>query len=594
MAIVVADLLARLRGDTKDFDDKISKADQRFKKLGHDLESLGTRMSLGVTAPLTALGVQAVRIAGDFEQSLNVMQGVTRATGAEMAKVSALAKQLGADMSLPATSATTAAQAMNQLSKAGLTLEHTMQAARGTLQLAAAAGIDAGRAADITAGQLNAFRLSGDQAGRVADLLAGAASNAQGEITDMAVGFQQASAVFANAGQRIEDLTTAMTIMAKAGIQGSDAGTSLRTMILRLQNPTKEANAVLKALGVRLYDAQGRLVPFRSLVDQFSKRLGNVTQEQRNWALSTIFGADAIRAAQTVLVRGTQAWDQNAKAVGRAGSAAEQAAARNRGLKGALDAMRSAFETAANEAITPFIKDLASLAKRAGELFNAFAQLPEPVRKTIVVVAALTAAIGPAVLIAGQLITSVMTLKAALPALGLALKGVAAFMAGPWGLAIAGALTVLTVAWNENWGGLQTKSQGVLKAISADFKTAVGDWKTALSQLEKDPTFQWVKRLWKQAGGVTGAHVQEMRQPAAAAPPKAPGIWERMTGVTARHINQMRQQQLAGQPPGPPMGGGICTSSRSVSESASLPSFRRSASRSHRPSKRRKSRPMRG
>lgn len=454
----VASLTARISLDDQPLQRGLSAAEGKIKSFAQQMNSVGTKLSLGVTAPLVLLGRQAVTVAASFEQSQNIFQAVTRATSGQMAQMSKLARELGADMTLPATSAVDAAQAMTQLGKAGLSVENTMGAARGTLQLAAAAGVEAGQAADIAAGALNSFRLSGDQASRVADLLAGASVAAQGEITDMAIALQQASAAAALNGQSIDDTVTAIAALASAGIRGSDAGTSLRVMLGRLQPQTKEAAAMIKHLGLQATDARGQFLPLRDVIAKYSAALKNATPAQRQNILRTIFGEDAQRAAGILLLN-AEAFDKVGEAVTRQGQAATIAGAKNKGLAGALDAMRSAFETAAESAITPFIQDLASLARGAGETMAAFSRLPEPIRKAVVVVASLAALAGPTILFLGQFKGAAAALGLSMPAVATAIRGVIALLTGPWGLAIAAAITaigLLKTAWDKDLGGMRT------------------------------------------------------------------------------------------------------------------------------------------
>lgn len=212
--------------------------------------------ALGLT-PISAAAVVvgltlrvAIKSAAQFESQMLTLQAVTQSTDAEMKDISSTALALGADLSLPSTSATDAATALLELSKAGLSVADSLAAAKGVLQLATAASIDAGTAAQITATQLNAFKLSGDQAVRVAELLADASIAAQGEITDFAAGFAQAGAVAAQAGVSFEDTTALLTMLGRAGLKGADGGTSLRTTLLRLVPTTKEAAQYVKALGI--------------------------------------------------------------------------------------------------------------------------------------------------------------------------------------------------------------------------------------------------------------------------------------------------------------------------------------------------------
>lgn len=296
-------------------------------------------------AGLTAALASTVNIASKFEQSMNILQAATHATTEEMSAASKAAQKLGADISLPSTSAADAALAMTELAKGGLSVQQAMEAARGTLQLAAAAGTDVGTAAAITARQLNAFGLSGDQAVKVADVLANSANSATGEITDFAIAFQQSAAVAHQFGLTVEDTAAALTVMAKAGLIGSDAGTSLRVMLTRLVPQTAKAVSEMEQLGIKFQDAQGNLVPFRQQIDNYQRALAKLTPAERQLAVQIIFGTDAQRAANIIFNGGAATFDRMRTAVTRHGGAAQLAAARSKGFAGAVNALKSAIET---------------------------------------------------------------------------------------------------------------------------------------------------------------------------------------------------------------------------------------------------------
>ena len=111
----------------------------------------------------------------------------------------------------------------------------------------------------IQSAALNAYSLDAAQAGRVSDVLANAANAAAGEISDFARGLAQASAVAAATGISLEDTAATLGILANNGIKGSDAGTLLKSALLALQSPSKQAAKAMDELGVSAYDASGQL-----------------------------------------------------------------------------------------------------------------------------------------------------------------------------------------------------------------------------------------------------------------------------------------------------------------------------------------------
>lgn len=432
-------------GDKTELEILISGRDEASGVLGRvggalgQLGSAATRLGSDLLPISVASGVvagSALAMAADYEQSMNILQAQSGATNEQMAAMDKQAIALGADMTLPGTSAADAAEAMLELSKAGLSVTNTMDAAQGVLQMSAAGQIENAEAATITANALNTFGLAGSDATMVADLLAAAANASSADVRGMADSLQMSGSVAAMTGQSIGDTTTAIALMANAGIQGSDAGTSLKQMLLSLSAPTDKAADLINALGISLYDANGEMLPMPELIDQFGGALDGMSQQQRNAALATIFGSDAVRAANTVLLRGREAWDQMSTAVNRSGAAQDMAAAQTAGFKGALDGLRSTVETVLLEAARPLLAILTPMVRGFADLIGQ------------------VSAANPQLFTAGIAVAGVLAVAAPL-ALGIGMVATAlGALLGPVGLVIIG-VGLLAAAWATNFGNIQ-------------------------------------------------------------------------------------------------------------------------------------------
>ena len=299
---------------------------------------------IGVALGLGSVASDIVSVGTEYQSQLNTMAAVSQATAGQMDAVRAKARELGNDISLTGTSASDAAAAMTELAKNGLTVAQSMEASKGTLQLAAAAQIDAAQAATIQGQALQAFGLGAQEAGRVSDILAGSANASAAEITDVAQALQQAGTVSHAFGVSIDDTSTAIAMFANAGITGSDAGTLLKTSLLALTDQGKPAQNAIHDLGLTVYDAKGKFVGLPSLIGQLNAASNRMTEEQYQAATATLFGSDAMRFASIAAGKTTEDFNALKEAVTRQGQAAEVAAAQTKGLPGALERLANAKE----------------------------------------------------------------------------------------------------------------------------------------------------------------------------------------------------------------------------------------------------------
>lgn len=335
----------------------ISAKDQAssvFKKVGGSAADLGKTLAIGVAAGGAALAAGlgfAAKSAADFEKQMSGVGAVSGATASEMEQLSSLALQLGKDT---AFSASEAASGLEELVKGGLTIPEIMDgAAKATLNLAAAGGTDLASAAEIAANALNTFNLSGADMAKVSDLIAGAANSSAIDVNDFKLSLAAAGAVTATVGGSFDDLSVAIAAMGNAGIKGSDAGTSLKTMLLNLQPVTDQQKNLMRELGIvtadgsnKFFDAQGKLQSFAEVSQVLQDALRGQTDQQKLATLETIFGSDAIRAAAVFTELGAQGFDSLAESMGKV-SAEAVAAQRLNNLAGDMQTLSGSVETAA-------------------------------------------------------------------------------------------------------------------------------------------------------------------------------------------------------------------------------------------------------
>lgn len=372
----------------------IARADQDVNKLKKSGLSTGDALKKTSTGLLTFGGViaagfgVAANTAISFEKRMSAVAAVSGATADEMDKLSAKALQLGKDT---AFSASDAGLAMEELVKAGLSVQDVLNgAADATVALAAAGEVELPEAATIASNAMNQFGLSAQQLPGVADTIAGAANASAIDVREFGFSLAQVGAVAHLAGQTFDDTATAIALMGNAGIKGSDAGTSLKTFLSRLIPTTEKASGAMEELGIitkdganQFIDAQGNFKSLGDIAEILHKSLDGLSEGQKQVALETLFGSDAIRAAAIIAGEGKKGFDDLNAAMHNT-TAAEVAAKRLDNTAGSIEQLKGSAETLGIQIGTILIPALRDIIDGLTKATNWFSNLDDGTKKTIV------------------------------------------------------------------------------------------------------------------------------------------------------------------------------------------------------------------
>lgn len=380
-----------------------------FRKQAAMLQATGRTMTYGVTAPLGLLGVVAVKTAVDFTKSMAQVGVATNTGGRQLEGLKDYALEMGASTIF---SANEAAGAMLNLAKAGLTPAQIRGGAlAATMNLAAAGSMDLAEAGNLVGSSMKTFSLAAGDSAKIADALAGGANKSAADVQELAYSLAQAGQSAKMTGLTIHETVGTLAAFADQGLRGSDAGTSLKTFLMRLNPTSKKAKELMNELGLSFFDASGNMVGMAEVSERLGVALRGKTQEERNAAIQVLFGSDAQRAANIVYTAGPNIIRDYTKATEEKGAAEKMAAAQMEGLPGAVERLKGSLETASlvmGEAMAPAIIFLAGGIE---QLANAFVGLPEPVQTTIVAVGALAALAGPILWFAGSMAKAVIAIR---------------------------------------------------------------------------------------------------------------------------------------------------------------------------------------
>lgn len=305
--------------------------------------SVATGAITGTATALGGVSIAAIKAGSDFESQMSRVQAISGATGSEFDKLKDQAIQLGADT---AFSSSQAAEGMENLAAAGFTTSEIIDAMPGLLDLAAASGEDLASSSDIAASTLRGFGLEAADAAHVADVLAANANKTNSSVADTGEAMKYVAPLARAAGLSLEETAAAIGIMANAGIQGAQAGTTLRGSISRLSSPTKEMSECMDSLGISFYDSEGKMKSLSEQIRMMKDATAGMTDEQKNNVLVTLYGQEALSGMLALMNEGDGALTELTHAYENCdGSAKAAAETMQDNLSGALDQLSGSAET---------------------------------------------------------------------------------------------------------------------------------------------------------------------------------------------------------------------------------------------------------
>ena len=389
-------------------DETSSKVNKKLQGIGQGFTAAGTKMTLGLTAPLVAFGTASVAVTANFDSAMSKVSAISGATGKDLDALRQKAKEMGATTKFTATEA---AEAFNYMAMAGWKTGEMLDGIEGIMNLAAASGEDLATTSDIVTDALTAMGYAAKDAGRLADVMAAAASNSNTNVAMMGETFKYAAAVAGTLGYSMEDVALSIGLMANAGIKSSQAGTALRSMMSRLAAPTSEVQGAMDKLGISIQNADGSAKPFRDVMIDLREKMSGLSDVEKTQVASAIAGQHAMTGLLAIVNASDKDFNDLASAIDNSeGAAKDMADTMLDNLKGSLVLMKSALEGVSirfGEVLTPAIK---SVVDKLTDFFSKLANASDGTIKLITVLGVLAAAIGPVLLIIGAMATSLLNI----------------------------------------------------------------------------------------------------------------------------------------------------------------------------------------
>jgi len=405
----------------------------------------------------------------EFEASMSGVGAVANATAKEQKALGEAAIKAGQDTVF---SAMQAADAEAELLRAGVSVADVLGGAlTGSLDLAAAGQIGLAESAEIAAQAMNIFNLEGADVGHIADVLTAGANKSAAGVDDLGMALKQGGLVAKQTGLSFEETVGTLSAFADNALKGSDAGTSLKTMLQRLNPTSAEAANLMDELGLRAYDSQGNFVGLAEYAGMLQDAMSDMTPEMRNAAMATLFGSDAVRGANVLYEQGEAGMRKYIAAVDDQGAAARMAARQTDNLKGDIDSLMGTLESAFINAGSGGNEGLRSLVQTLQGIIDKFNQLSPSAQASVVKIAAVTA--GALLLAAGGIkaTTSILAMRASMEAAGLSGgKLTRSLKAAAAAAVVIGGVTIAGNAMQDMWLGLSGANDDATRSLEAYIK----------------------------------------------------------------------------------------------------------------------------
>lgn len=405
-----------------------NNATSRLNKIGSGLEKVGGKLTTHVSVPLVAVGTIAAKTGMDFEAEMSRVKAISGATGDQFKMLEDQALSLGQST---AFSASEVAEGMENLASAGFSTNEIMEAMPGLLDLAASSGEDLATSSEIAASTLRGFGLEASKTGHVADVLAKNAAATNAAVADTGEAMKYIAPNARAAGLSLEEVTAAIGELANAGIKGSQAGTTLRSALVRLAKPSDPAATAMERIGFTAFDSSGKMKSLATIMGELNEKTKNLTDEQKQNTIATIFGTEAL-SGMTVLMQGGKEGltDLTEQFKNCDGAAKEMAETMQDNTKATIEQAGGALETASIKMlniVAPAIKDVAD---GIGNLADKFSALSPETQELILKMGMIAIAAGPVISTVGKGVTLFSKLTPLVTSAGIATAGAGASAGG--------------------------------------------------------------------------------------------------------------------------------------------------------------------
>ena len=289
-------------------------------------------------------------------------RGIMRASAEDTAKLKSQVLELGKTMPFTAQEV---AEAQYYQAMAGMKTNEVLELTPKLLKMSIASGQDLASTSDILTDNISAFGLALKDADRLMDVMVATANNANTNIAGLGEAYKYVAST-SKSFESMEEVNILLGTLANNGIKSGQAGRNLAAVYTRLAKSTPDIDKALKVMNLKLYDSQGKFKGLRKIVEEMRPILARMTDEQRNYILTTIFGSEQMKIITSLLGTSKESFESLANSIYNSKGATEEfnklqentPEYKIKALASAWDNLKLHIGEAAAPAITSLIENL--------------------------------------------------------------------------------------------------------------------------------------------------------------------------------------------------------------------------------------------
>ncbi|WP_336161746.1 phage tail tape measure protein [Fusobacterium polymorphum] len=246
-------------------------------------------------------------------------RGIMRASAEDTAKLKSQILELGKTMPFTAQEV---AEAQYYQAMAGMKTNEVLELTPKLLKMSIASGQDLASTSDILTDNISAFGLALEDADRLMDVMVATANNANTDIAGLGEAYKYVAST-SKSFESMEEVNILLGTLANNGTKSGQAGRNLAAVYTRLAKSTPDIDKALKVMNLKLYDSQGKFKGLRKIVEEMRPILARMTDEQRNYILTTIFGSEQMKIITSLLGTSKEGFDTLANSIYNSKGASE-------------------------------------------------------------------------------------------------------------------------------------------------------------------------------------------------------------------------------------------------------------------------------